>query len=442
MTSERGRVLVVDDEPNILKTLTIGLQAAGFAVTAYSNPCDALDHLTDKEIDLAFIDLKMEPIDGMHVLREIRRRSPVTTAVIITAHGSIDSAVEAMKSGAVDFLQKPFDLKELQLFVDKVFDRHRLQGEVRSLREQLARSSAGGNIVTRNPAFRQQLELASQLADSPLTVLIEGESGTGKELVAQFIHDSSHRRDKPFVKVNCGALAENLLESELFGHMRGAFTGAFKDRAGRFEQADGGSIFLDEIGDITPASQVKLLRFLQHHEFERVGDNTTRSVDVRVIVATNRSLSDLVREGIFREDLYYRVNAIRLVLPPLRERPEDILLLLTHFLKKFSPEHEAEVAPEALELLASYRWPGNVREMEHAIERSVLLAKGGMIEPAHLPTEVRQSDERRSGLLSLEQMEKQHIGRVLQSTKDFDEAARVLGIDPATLWRKRKKFGF
>ena len=439
--SEKGSVLVVDDEPNILKTLTIGLEAVGFRVEGFGNPCDALERLEEGKYDIAFIDLMMEPIDGMQVLKEIRRRSPATTAVIITAHGSVESAVEAIKNGAFDFLQKPFDLKELQIFAEKVLDHHRLQEEVRNLRRLLARQGAGTTIITRNRAMSEQLELSEQIAESSLTVLIEGESGTGKELVAQFIHEHSSRRDKPFVKVNCGALPENLLESELFGHVRGAFTGALKDRKGRFEIADGGTIFLDEVAEIPPSSQVKLLRFLQHREFERVGESVTRKVDVRVIAATNRKLAASLQEGSFREDLYYRLNAVRISLPPLRERPEDVLLLVYHFLKQFSGGKEIQVSPEAFRLLTVYPWPGNVRELENVVERSVLLGRDGMIEVSNLPAELNQPAEHGAGLLSLEEVERGHIAKVLRMARDLEAAARILEIDPATLWRKRKKYG-
>ncbi len=437
----KGNVLIVDDEQNILKTLSIGLESAGFTTKGYCDPREALESVEDGNYDLAFIDLMMQPIDGMQVLKGIREKSPSTTCVIITAHGSIDSAVEAIKSGAFDFLQKPFDLKELQIFSDKVLAHHRLQDEIRSLRKQIAVSRTKTEIITRNPVMRQQIELAKQVADSPLTVLIEGESGTGKELVGQYIHEQSQRSDRPFLKVNCAALAENLLESELFGHVKGAFTGAIKDRKGRFEAADGGTIFLDEIGDIPPASQVKLLRFLQHREFERVGDSVTRKVDVRVIAATNRNLSESLKEGSFREDLYYRLNAVRISLPPLRERPEDIILLIYHFLRKLSQANTPDISPDALALLTGYRWPGNVREMENVMERAILLARDGRIEPAHLPPELQITDESPAGLLSLEMIERRHIAKVLSLVTDLDEASRILDIDPATLWRKRKKYG-
>ena len=440
--NKRGTILVIDDEQNILRTLTIGLESVGFVVEGFLNPRDALDHVAIGKYDVAFIDLMMQPIDGMQVLKEMRQKSPATTSVMITAHGSIDSAVEAIKNGAFDFLQKPFDLKELQIFVEKVFEHHSLRREVADLRRQLAQQPSYGEIITRNPLMREQLDLARQIADSALTVLIEGESGTGKELVAQFIHANSSRHDKPFVKINCGALAESLLESELFGHVKGAFTGALKDREGRFELADGGTIFLDEVGEIPMASQVKLLRFLQHREFERVGESGTRKVDVRVIAATNRKLSDALREKTIREDFYYRLNQVKISLPPLRERSEDLLLLFQHFLKKHFFDHEIEISPDALKLLLTHSWPGNVREVESILERAGLLAKqGGVIEVFHLPPELQHPELEKGGLLSLEVMERQHIARVLKVVKDLDEAARVLEIDPATLWRKRKKYG-
>jgi two-component system, NtrC family, response regulator AlgB len=440
--TDRGSILIVDDEPNILKTLSIGLGAIGFGVEAFRNPAEALDRIGEVTFDIAFIDLMMQPIDGMQLLKEIKKRTPQTSCVIVTAHGTIDSAVEAIKQGASDFLQKPFDLKELQVFTERVFENHRLREEVRVLREQLLPARQSPEIVTRNVLMRRQLDLALQVADSQLTVLIEGESGTGKELVARYIHDHSPRRDAPFVRVNCAALAETLLESELFGHTRGAFTGAIKDREGRFESAGGGSIFLDEIGEVSPAIQVKLLRFLQSREFERVGENVTRKVDVRVIAATNRKLADALLEGSFRDDLYYRLNAVRIVMPSLRERPEDILLLAFHFLKRISAGgKELDIAPESAKLLTAYRWPGNVRELENVMERAALLARDGIILPAHLPQELASLDESVSGLLSLEEIERQHIARVLRMASDLDEASRILEIDPATLWRKRKKFG-
>lgn len=436
----RGSVLVVDDEPNILKTIKIYLESVNFTVDAFSNPVDASIILNDKDYDVAYFDLKMTPIDGMQLLRECKQKSPNTTVVIITAHGSIESAVEAIKNGAEDFLQKPFDMREFKLFTERVYEHHQLKKEVRLLRSQLAETKTESEFVTRNPAVLKQLDVARQIADSSLSVLIEGESGTGKEMLAQFIHNLSNRRTKPFIKVSCAALPETLLESELFGHVKGAFTGAIKDREGRFQAADGGTILLDEVGELPQSVQVKLLRFLQNKEYERVGENVTRKVDVRVIAATNRKLSIAIQEGTIREDLYYRLNAVRIELLPLRERPDDVLILIQHFIKKHSEGKNIEVSSEALRLLITYRWPGNIRELENVIERGVVFAKDGVIKPEYLPEEIQKVAEGKTGILSIEEMEKLHIKRVLGVANDLEEAALLLNIDPATLWRKRKKY--
>jgi len=440
MQGSGAYVLVVDDETNILKTIGICLENIGFRARLISRPLEALQAIREDVFDLALLDLKMSPIDGMQLLDEIRMVSPATTVAVSTAHGSIQSAIEAVRKGAYHYMQKPFDASELQTFVQKMWEHHRLTVEVKDLRRRLDELQASGDVVTRSSSMREQMDLAARLADSAMSVLIEGESGTGKEVVARFIHKRSARADKPFVTVNCAALPEQLLESELFGHVKGAFTGALRDRAGRFEAAEGGTIFLDEIAEIPPPTQVKLLRVLQNREYEPVGTNRTRIADVRVIAATNRKLDEALLDGSIREDLFYRLNAVRIKLPPLRERPEDIPLLVQHFLGRFSHGNRPDISDEALEVLQRYDWKGNVRELEHAIERAVLLAGEKKIELEHMPDEIRASDSRISAL-SLEEMEKQHIRRVLKSAADYEEAARILGIDTATLWRKRKKFG-
>jgi NtrC-family two-component system response regulator AlgB len=434
----RASIILVDDEQNILKTTKICLETAGFEVEAFASPLKALDALRQRAFNIAIYDLKMQPIDGMQLLKETRQLSPATTIVLMTAHGSIDSAVEAIKLGAFDYLQKPFEFSELQTFVEKVYEHHRLQSEVRLLREELERRAGGGEIITRNERMLNMMTLATQVASSGISVLIEGESGTGKELLARLIHQRSNRSERAFITVNCAALPHTLLESELFGHVRGAFTGAVKERQGRFETADGGTVFLDEVAEIEPPIQVKLLRFLQSKEFERVGENITRKVDVRILAATNRNLEEAVTRGAFREDLYYRLNAVKIKLPPLREREGDIPLLVQHFLRKFG--HHAEISDEAIAALGSYSWRGNVRELENVIERAVLLARGENIQLYNLPEEFQSAVPSTGFPLTLEEVERQHIIKVLRTAKDLDEAATQLGIDPATLWRKRKKY--
>ena len=439
-TSQTPSVLIVDDEANILKTMAICLKDLGYNMTTIQKPQEVHEVIIKQTFDLAFVDLKMQPIDGMEVLSIIKQKSPSTTVIIITAHGSIENAVEAIKNGAYNYIQKPFDFIELQIIAQKALEFHRLTSEVKHLREQAAQIKDSGNIITQNVKMLEMIDLAKRVAVSELSVLIEGESGTGKELYAHLIYSNSDRSDKPFIKINCAALPENLLESELFGHVKGAFTGALRDRTGRFEEADGGTIFLDEITEISPALQAKLLRLLQQKEFERVGENSTKKVNVRVIAATNRNLEEAIKEGVFRKDLFYRLNAVRIQLLPLRERHEDINLLIGHFLQKICGDENITINPDALKALKQYRWSGNVRELENTMERAVLLAKDDIIKLNDLPEEIRSAQVTTDELQSLEEIEKLHIKKVLQIAGDLNQAAQILGIDPATLWRKRKRY--
>jgi NtrC-family two-component system response regulator AlgB len=437
----RPRVLLVDDEPHVLKTTAIGLRTMDFEVDAFAHAQDALTALVPGRYDLAFVDLMMQPIDGIAVLDQLRERSPETPVVIITAHGSIRGAVEAVQRGAFHYLPKPFELDELRLIADRALEHGRMRREIDRLRA-LASSADFGPFLTQDDDVRETLALAVRVAESQLPILITGESGTGKELVASLVHERSARGGRPFVRVNCAALPENLIESELFGHVRGAFTGAVKDRQGRFELADGGTLFLDEVAEIPPSVQVKLLRVLQEKQVERVGEGRSRQVDVRVVAATNQDVEEAMREGTMREDLYYRLNGVRLRLPPLRERPGDIPLLVEHVAARVSGGSAPEFSAEAARALRAYRWPGNVRELENAVERAVILAGAGPVEVRHLPDELREATEHPDDPLpTLAELERRHIVRVLAGARDYEEAARILGIDPATLWRKRKRLG-
>ena len=440
---EKPDVLVVDDEPAILRTLVLSLESFGLNVEAAASPLEALDIARREgvEIDLAFIDLKMYPIDGIDLMRRLQLLQPNITPVIVTAHGTIDTAVSAIKRGAFDYLQKPFDLDDLRRVVEGALRYHRQKS-------YLTAGAVGGAdgdrdaVITEDPVMIERLALARRAASTPLSVLIEGESGTGKELFARLIHRASDRSSGALVRVNCAALPENLLESELFGHVRGAFTGAHQDRQGRFELADGGTIFLDEVGEIPLPVQAKLLRVLQEGEFERVGESATRTVDVRVIAASNRQLEEEVRRGTFREDLYYRLNGITLRIPPLRERKGDVSLIAGHFVARIGSGtgETKHLSSEVIRALEAHPWKGNVRELENVISRAVYLARGTTIQLDDLPEEFRSAPAE-SEPVSLEEVEREHIRKTIASTDSLEEAARLLGIDPATLWRKRKKFG-
>ncbi|HJZ85740.1 MAG TPA: sigma-54 dependent transcriptional regulator [Polyangia bacterium] len=376
----RARILVVDDEANARTALGELLRDQGYAVETAADGFKALPKLEEFGPDLLLTDLKMPGLDGIELMRRSRESDPERAVVVMTAFGAVETAVEAMRAGAADYLTKPINLDELAVVIERALERRRLRAEAGQLRQRL--SDRIRNIVGSSAAMRPVFEAIQQVAPSRASILITGESGTGKELVAAAIHEHSPRAGGPFIKLHCAALAETLLESELFGHERGAFTGAVGRREGRFMQASGGTLFLDEIGEISASIQIKLLRFLQEHEFERVGGNQTIKVDVRVIAATNRELLARVKEGRFREDLFYRLNVVTIDVPPLRARRSDIPLLAMHFLKRYANENGKTIdglTDEALERLTGYGWPGNVRELENAIERAVIVCRGSVI---------------------------------------------------------------
>jgi Nif-specific regulatory protein len=374
-----GRILVVDDHDSLRKGLVRALGNAGHDVEEAANGTLAIERLQDSQFDVVLTDLRMGGADGMDVLRTTRSIQPSAAVILMTAFGSIHTAVEAMKIGAFDFVQKPFEIEEMELKIEKAIELRHLKHQVDYLRHEQQEAYDFNRIVGASGALQHVLGIVKKVARSNSTVLIKGETGTGKELIAGAIHHNSHRANRAFVKVNCAALQENLLESELFGHEKGAFTSADKQRIGRFEQADGGTLFLDEIGDMSPNTQAKILRVLQEHEFERLGGTRTLKVDVRLVAATNRDLPTMVEAGLFREDLYYRLNVVTVEMPALRERKEDVAALADFFIRRFSGELKKKIQGldnEALKLLMRYQWPGNIRELENAIERAMLLAEG------------------------------------------------------------------
>jgi NtrC-family two-component system response regulator AlgB len=440
-------ILVVDDEPNIRKTLAICLEGCGHRVVAVSNPRDALAAAATRVFDLAFVDLRLGTEAGMELIPQLLAQSLWIKIVVITAYASIDTAVEAMKRGAADYLPKPFTPAQVELVANKVARVRALEQKVAGLEDALSRAYPEVELSSASPAMQHVVALAKQVAPSNATVLIHGESGAGKGVLARAIHAWSNRAAKPFAAIACPSLSAELLASELFGHVRGAFTGAVRDNPGRIAMSEGGTIFLDEIGVLPLSIQPKLLRFVQERTYERVGDPATRQADVRVLAATNCDLPAEVKKGTFREDLYYRLNVIQLEIPPLREHAEDIVPLSERLLAFFSQENHRRLlhfSPEALEALKGYSWPGNLRELRNAVERAAILCQGECVGVEHLPPPLRQerqSSPRLGDLVSLEQIEEEHIRRVLACTKSLDEAARTLGIDQATLWRRRKKYG-
>jgi two-component system response regulator PilR (NtrC family) len=382
---------VVDDERSIRELLDVTLSQEGYEVTLAEGGEAAVRALDSATFDLVVTDLRMRDVDGLAVLRAVRERAPRTAVLMVTAFATTDTAIEAMKLGAYDYVTKPFKLDELRLTIANALERKRLQEENQALRRQLNRGRGLGSFVGRSRKMLEIFETIRKIADSPSNVMLTGETGTGKELVAQAIHQESPRRDRPFVSVNCGAIAEGVLESELFGHVRGAFTGAVSDAPGLFAAADGGTLFLDEITEIAESTQVKLLRAIQERTIRRVGDTRDVRIDVRLIAASNRDLARAVADGVLREDLFYRLNVIPIHLPPLRDRPEDIPLLVAHFIQKLARDMGKDVrgiSPRALAVLEQYRWPGNIRELENAIERAIVLGTGPTLELDSLPAEL------------------------------------------------------
>ncbi len=436
-----GRILVVDDEANARTALAELLRDEGFEVEMAADAFKALGKVESFSPHVVVTDLKMPGMDGIELVKKVRGADDGTAVVVMTAFGAVATAVEAMRSGAADYLTKPIDFDELLLVLDKVLETQALRRETRQLRQRVRDRVAPSNIVGMSPPMQRVFEVVDQVAPSKATVLITGESGTGKELVANAIHQRSPRANGPFIKLHCAALAESLLESELFGHEKGSFTGAMGRKDGRFTLADGGTLFLDEIGEISPSIQVKLLRFLQEHEFERVGGTQTLRVDVRIIAATNRHLPAEVTAGRFREDLFYRLNVVNLEMPPLRERRTDVPALAKFFLDKYTKENGKQLegfTPETVDLLASYDWPGNVRELENAIERAVVLAPGPLIDPRFLPPSVTPRTTPTGAPIipgaTLADIERYAILETLKSTGgSTSKAADVLGISVRTI---------
>ena len=447
--AEPATLLVADDDPGLRESLERTLTREGYRVVLASDGRAALERVQAGGVDLIVTDLRMPGLTGLELLRAAKAIMPDVDVILLTAFGTVEEAVKAMKDGAYDFLTKPFRREQLIKLVDKALERRDLIEQNRALKKQLEDIRAKGQMIGASPSFRRMLTLVEQIADSSATILIQGESGTGKELVARTIHERSARRNGPFVAVNCAALPETLLESELFGYEKGAFTGAAGRKEGRFELANGGTLFLDEVADLSLVTQPKILRVLQEGEFERLGGTRSLQVDVRIVAATNQDLSEMVKEKRFREDLYYRLNVISVRVPPLRERHEDIRVLAQHYLRVYAAKNGRKLegfSNEALERLESYAWPGNVRELENLIERTVLLARKDRIDAEDLPEEVAGVKRPpRDAILELvgtplDEIEQRLLDETLRITGgNKTQAAKLLGIDVRTVARKLER---
>jgi DNA-binding NtrC family response regulator len=447
-------ILIVDDESSQRQILAGFLKQKGYGILEAASADKAIELVRKSIIDVILTDYKMPDKNGLELLKEVRRINPETAVVMVTAFGTIEDAVRAMKEGAYDYLTKPIDLDELDLLVKRIIERQQLISENRLLKEQLKDKYSFTGVIADSKEMEEVLSLAARAADSKASVLVQGESGTGKELVARTIHFTSPRKVKPFIAVNCAALNENLIESELFGHEKGAFTGADKQRAGRFEAANSGTLFLDEIGDLPLSTQVKLLRVLQEEKFERVGASESISVDVRIISATNKNLQNLVDEGKFREDLFYRLNVITISIPPLRKRRDDILSLIDFYLKRFNSELKGKkksFSKEALDMMLKYDYPGNVRELENIVHRAVVLSRGTLIGTddvfINIGTDItasKKSADNKNQTMSaqVERLEKKLVIQALESSAgNQSKAAKLLGISERNLRYRLNKWG-
>jgi DNA-binding NtrC family response regulator len=448
MTAE---ILVVDDHPEMTRMLQRFLRRRGHSVETVNSAEEALTFARDHCPDVVLTDVRMPGMSGLELLRDLREDANPPQVIVMTAFGTVETAVEAMRLGAYHYVLKPFNLSEVKVLIDKALERRRLESEVRHLREEVEQRFAFENIIAKSKSMHDIFDLVRRVAPTNSTVLITGSSGTGKELIARALHSHSLRRRDPFVSVNCTALPETLLESELFGHVKGAFTGAIADKRGLFEEAAGGTVFLDEIGEISPLLQQRLLRVLQEREFMRVGDSQTRRVDVRIIAATNRDLTEEVKSGRFREDLYYRLHVVNIHLPDLHERREDIPLLVDHFVIKACHDNDIPrktVAPDVLKILTGLPWPGNVRQLENVIERAVVLSRDALLSVEDLPPDLTQVTPTETisravaEHLTLEELERRYILAVLDSVDGGrQEAASILGIDRKTLYRRLQQYG-
>ena len=433
-------VLIVDDDEALRGLLARELSRSGHRVAQAADAARCLALVQESEPDAVLLDLLLPDRPGIEVLRQLRAERPAVEVVVLTAHGTIDTALAAMKLGAYDYLRKPCHLQELELTLQRACERRRLNQENARLRDGLSQGSQGADLVGSGAAFEELRRLVAKVAATESAVLVRGETGTGKELIARSIHRLSPRRDQPFVAVDCASLHENLLQSELFGHEQGAFTGATRRKHGLFEAADGGTIFLDEVGDVSPAVQASLLRVLETSTFRHLGGTQEVRVDVRLVAATNRALERLMEEGTFRRDLYFRLNAIHIDVPPLRERRGDITVLVRHFVAEHNARHgtRKEVSASAMDVLTGYHWPGNVRELRHAVDRALVMADGDLIRSADLPAEVRGAGEAEShSTLPLAEVERRHIAQVLAQVGGHRaRAAQLLGISERNLYRR------